>query len=288
MGKKRDGCQKMNVRQRIAYAFFMALLIIFTAVGYACSIDHEHTLTFDSRGGREVEALKVVEGTLFALPATMREGHVFSGWYSEPEGGELFKSHTTFEQDTTLYARWETVAYQDHLDSEKNPLVTIEIRDLGVIELELFPKVAPNTVRNFIALIEKGVYDGVGFHRVIEDFMVQGGQIATSTCTIEGEFTSNGFTNDLKHTRGVISMARTMNPNSASSQFFIVHKTSPHLDGQYAAFGGVISGLHILDAIASVKTDHNDVPLQAVVIDTMRVDTKGVDYDPPVCVGGGN
>ena len=163
------------------------------------------------------------------------------------------------------------------------PVVTIEIEGFGVIELVLFPDVAPNTVRNFVSLIESGYYDGVGFHRIIENFMVQGGRGDALSCRIEGEFTNNNFTNDIAHVRGVISMARTMDPNSATGQFFIVHQTSPHLDGNYASFGMMTKGWDVLDAIASIQTGANDAPTEAVVITRMTVNTFGVDYQPPVC-----
>ena len=165
------------------------------------------------------------------------------------------------------------------------PVVTMEIEGFGVIELVLFPDVAPNTVRNFVSLIESGYYDGVEFHRVIEGFMIQGGWGDALSCRIEGEFTNNGFANDIAHVRGVISMARTMDPNSATGQFFIVHQTSPHLDGNYASFGMMTKGWDVLDAIASTQTGANDAPTEAIVITAMTVNTFGVDYQPPVCYG---
>ena len=157
-----------------------------------------------------------------------------------------------------------------------NPIVTIEMEDGGIIRAELYPEIAPNTVRNFISLVKKGFYDGVIFHRVIPGFMIQGGD-PTGTgmggpgYSIEGEFTSNGFQNDLKHTRGVISMARSMNPNSAGSQFFIMHQDAPHLDGQYAAFGKVVAGMDVVDKIASVRTDWNDKPTTPVKMKTVEL-----------------
>ena len=157
-----------------------------------------------------------------------------------------------------------------------NPIVTIEMEDGGIIRAELYPEIAPNTVRNFISLVKKGFYDGVIFHRVIPGFMIQGGD-PTGTgmggpgYSIEGEFTSNGLKNDLKHTRGVISMARAMNPNSAGSQFFIMHQDAPHLDGQYAAFGKVIAGMDVVDKIAAVRTDWNDKPTTPVKMKTVEL-----------------
>ena len=147
----------------------------------------------------------------------------------------------------------------------QNPIVTIKMKKGGVIKAELYPEKAPNTVNNFIYLIKKGFYDDLTFHRVIKGFMIQGGDpngngTGGPRYTIKGEFTANGFKNDLKHTRGVLSMARSRNPNSAGSQFFIMHADSPHLDGQYAAFGKVIEGMDVVDEIASGYVDYEDRP----------------------------
>ena len=147
-----------------------------------------------------------------------------------------------------------------------NPIVTIEMEDGGVNRAELYPDIAPITVENFLSLAEKGFYDGLIFHRVISGFMIQGGDpsgtgTGGSGHTIKGEFRANGVVNNIKHERGVLSMARSMMPNSAGSQFFIMHRTSPHLDGQYAAFGRVIEGIEVVDRIAAVKTDRSDRPL---------------------------
>ena len=141
--------------------------------------------------------------------------------------------------------------------AEKNPIVTIEMNNGDIMKAELYPEVAPNTVNNFISLVNRGYYDGIIFHRVIRGFMIQGGDpqgtgVGGPGYSIKGEFSYNGFANDLKHTKGVLSMARTMEPNSAGSQFFIMHETSPHLDGQYAAFGKVVEGEDIIDKIAAV------------------------------------
>ena len=167
-----------------------------------------------------------------------------------------------------------------------NPIVTFEMENGGVIRAELYPDIAPNTVNNFISLVKKGFYDGVIFHRVISGFMLQGGDPkGTGTggpgYSIRGEFTSNGFRNDLKHSRGVLSMARTMAPNSAGSQFFIMHEDAPHLDGQYAAFGRVTEGLDVVDAIAAVRTDYNDRPRIPQVMKKVTVETFGVEYPEP-------
>ncbi len=168
----------------------------------------------------------------------------------------------------------------------ENPVVTITMENGDVIKAELYPEIAPNTVNNFISLINKGFYDGVGFHRVIKNFMLQGGDpdgngTGGPGYSIKGEFSSNGFQNDLKHTAGVLSMARTMFPDSAGSQFFIMHKDAPHLDGEYAAFGKVIEGMDVVNKIAEVATDYSDKPLEPQVMKTVTVDTFGVDYPEP-------
>ncbi len=167
-----------------------------------------------------------------------------------------------------------------------NPIVTFEMKDGDKFYVELYPEVAPNTVNNFISLINKGFYNGLCFHRVIEGFMIQGGDPKGNGTggpgyTIRGEFTKNGFKNNLKHKRGVISMARSMMPNSAGSQFFIMHADAPHLDGQYAAFGQVIDGMDVIDKIAEVNVDYNDKPLRDQVIKSVTVDTNGVEYEEP-------
>ena len=167
-----------------------------------------------------------------------------------------------------------------------NPIVTIEMENGGVIKAELYPEIAPNTVNNFISLIKKGFYDGVIFHRVIPGFMIQGGDpqgtgVGGPGYSIKGEFTGNGFKNELKHKRGVLSMARTMMPNSAGSQFFIMHDDAKHLDGQYASFGKVIEGLEVVDAIANAKRDYNDKPLTEQRMKRVTVDCGGVDYPEP-------
>ena len=168
----------------------------------------------------------------------------------------------------------------------QNPIVTIEMEDGSVMKAELYPQIAPNTVNNFISLIQKGYYDGVIFHRVIPGFMIQGGDPqGTGTggpgYCIPGEFSHNGFSNDLKHSKGVLSMARTMVPDSAGSQFFIMHETSPHLDGDYAAFGQVIEGLDVIDAIANADRDWNDKPLSEQKMKRVTVETFGIDYPEP-------
>ena len=166
----------------------------------------------------------------------------------------------------------------------KNPIVTIEMENGGVIKAELYPEVAPNTVANFVNLVQSGFYDGLIFHRVIPGFMIQGGDpqgtgIGGPGYTIKGEFARNGFKqNTLKHTRGVLSMARSMMPNSAGSQFFIMHANAPHLDGDYAAFGIVLEGMEVVDQIANTPTGFQDRPVQEQRIKRATVDTDGVQY----------
>ena len=172
---------------------------------------------------------------------------------------------------------------------KKNPIVTFEMENGGKMVAELYPEIAPNTVNNFISLVQKGYYDDLIFHRVIRGFMIQGGCPEGSGMggpgySIRGEFTMNGFRNDLKHTPGVLSMARAMNPNSAGSQFFIMHETSPHLDGSYAAFGMVIEGMDVVNAIADTKTDYNDRPMEEQKMKKVTVETFGVEYPAPETV----
>ena len=168
----------------------------------------------------------------------------------------------------------------------QNPIVTITMANGDVMKAELYPEIAPNTVNNFISLASKGYYDGLTFHRVIAGFMIQGGcpngnGMGGPGYSIKGEFARNGFVNQLKHTPGVLSMARSMNPNSAGSQFFIMHQTSPHLDGEYAAFGKIIEGMDVVDNIAMVGTDWSDRPMVPQIIESMTVETFGETYPEP-------
>lgn len=168
----------------------------------------------------------------------------------------------------------------------KKPIVTFTMADGGIIKAELYPEIAPVSVNNFISLIQKNFYDGLIFHRVINGFMIQGGDPnGTGTggpgYSIPGEFAINGFENNLKHTEGVLSMARAMHPDSAGSQFFIMHKAGPHLDGSYAAFGKVIEGMDVVNRIAECKTDYSDKPIEDQVMESVTVDTFGVDYPEP-------
>ena len=167
-----------------------------------------------------------------------------------------------------------------------NPIITFTFENGDVIKAELYPGIAPNTVNNFLSLVNKGFYNGLIFHRVIPGFMIQGGcpngnGMGGPGYEIPGEFTANGFQNDLKHARGVLSMARAMDPDSAGSQFFIMHADAPHLDGQYAAFGQVLEGMDVVDRIAATKTGWADKPLTPQIMQKVTVDTQGVEYPAP-------
>ena len=167
-----------------------------------------------------------------------------------------------------------------------NPIVTFEMENGDIMKAELYPEIAPNSVNNFISLVQNGFYDGLIFHRVIRGFMIQGGcpdgtGMGGPGYTIKGEFSQNGFANDLRHTEGVLSMARAMHPDSAGSQFFIMHKNSPHLDGAYAAFGKITEGMDIVNKIAETATDYSDRPLEEQKMKKVTVDTMGVEYPAP-------
>ena len=168
----------------------------------------------------------------------------------------------------------------------QNPIITFEMDNGDIMKAELYPQVAPNTVNNFISLVNKGFYDGLIFHRVINGFMIQGGDpegtgMGGPNYSIKGEFSQNGFKNDLKHTEGVLSMARSMRPDSAGSQFFIMHKAAPHLDGAYAAFGKVIEGMDVVNKIATTRTTYGDRPVKEQKMASVTVDTFGIDYPEP-------
>lgn len=170
-----------------------------------------------------------------------------------------------------------------------NPVITIEMADGSVMKAELYPEIAPNTVNNFLSLVKKGFYDGLIFHRVIEGFMIQGGDpegtgMGGPGYSIKGEFAGNGFQNDLHHGPGVLSMARAMDPDSAGSQFFIMHKDAGYLDGQYAAFGKVTEGMDVVDRIAAVRTDYSDRPVEEQKISKITADTLGAEYPEPAKV----
>lgn len=170
--------------------------------------------------------------------------------------------------------------------ANQNPIVTFEMENGDIMKAELYPEVAPNTVNNFISLVKKGFYNGLIFHRVIANFMIQGGDprgigIGGPGYSIKGEFRQNGFDNYLRHTAGVLSMARSMMPNSAGSQFFIMHKDSPHLDGSYAAFGCIVEGMDVVNKIATVRTNYQDRPIKKQMMKKVTVETFGVDYPEP-------
>ena len=170
--------------------------------------------------------------------------------------------------------------------ADQNPIVTFTMENGGTMKAELYPEVAPNTVNNFISLVKKGFYNGLNFHRIINGFMIQGGcpegtGMGGPNYSIKGEFSQNGFKNDLKHTEGVLSMARSMRPDSAGSQFFIMHKAAPHLDGAYAAFGKVIEGMDVVNKIATTRTTYGDRPVKEQKMASVTVDTFGIDYPEP-------
>ena len=175
---------------------------------------------------------------------------------------------------------------EEKIDEKDLPVVTIKVKDFGTMKGVLYPNKAPNTVNNFIELANSGFYNNLTFHRVIKDFMIQGGDpdgtgMGGPGYSIKGEFTSNGFDNDLKHTEGVLSMARSQSKDSGGSQFFVMTADAPHLDGDYAAFGKITEGLDVLHNIESVKTDKNDKPITEVKIESIKVDTKGKEYKAP-------
>jgi peptidyl-prolyl cis-trans isomerase B (cyclophilin B) len=175
---------------------------------------------------------------------------------------------------------------KENFKMAQNPIVTIEMKNGDIIKAELYPEIAPNTVNNFVSLVSKGFYDGLIFHRVINGFMIQGGcpdgtGMGGPGYSIKGEFSQNGFENNLKHTEGVLSMARSMMPDSAGSQFFIMHKNSPHLDGAYAAFGKVVEGMDVVNKIATTRTDYSDRPMEDQVMSKVTVETFGVEYAEP-------
>ena len=190
------------------------------------------------------------------------------------------------EDSDTSAAKSESNDTDSTKKNEYLPVATITVDGYGVIEAELYPELAPNTVDNFIDLANKGFYNNLKFHRIIKDFMIQGGDpkgdgTGGPGYSIEGEFTSNGFANSLKHTKGVLSMARSQDPNSAGSQYFIMTKEASHLDGDYAAFGKVISGLDVVEKIENVKTVSKDAPKEDVIIKSITVDTKNLVYKEP-------
>ena len=265
---------------------------------YAKWLPHQSTLHLISEIGGYTHDMELFYYDWILLPIFEEEGYIFRGWYTEPTFENKVQTHLALIDDKTVYARWEeigvidipdegviditTLPYYEYMNST-NPIVTIEVLNIGAITIELFPSVAPNTVNNFISYIQDSEYDLNSFHRVIDQFMIQGGSEASSQCPIAGEFSVNDFTNDLLHYRGVLSMARTDVKDSATTQFFVVHKDSHYLDTYYAAFGGVISGFNILDYIAGVNTDANDAPYTEVIIESITVNLRGYVPTDPVC-----
>lgn len=237
------------------------------------------SLDFNDKTG-EVLVKELQAGKKLDLPdVPKREGFEFLGWYLD---NKLYNFENEVTKDITLVAKWGDLKmkhfkYYEFL-SENNPVVTITVKEFGTMKLELFPDVAKNTVNNFIKYVENNKYENTIFHRIIKGFMIQGGAVNNPYKAIKGEFKSNGVINDLKHYRGVLSMARTMFPNSATSQFFIMDKTSPHLDGEYASFGALIEGFDVLDEIVNTTTDSQDKPVKNIVIESITVDLK--DYEP--------
>ena len=213
------------------------------------------------------KTFKILLITLFVLLITACKKEEF-------DNDELEEAIDNGKQEEIDYSELKNLEYYEYLD-ESNPIVKIEVKDFGVMEVELFPNLVKTTVDNFLRYVEEDAFNNNSFHRIIEDFMIQGGAVENTYPPIIGEFSSNGVNNDLKHYKGVISMARTIIPNSATSQFFIVHKDSPHLNGSYASFGGLISGFDVLDKIAEVKTNYNDAPLEEVVITKITVNLRG-------------
>ena len=254
---------------------------------------NQSIVSFNTNGGSLISDLLIDYGTSVNEPSNpTKDFFVLVGWYVDSAFTIVYNFESPVIENIILYAKWEfdigdsvdltTLPYYEYL-SESNPVITITIEDVGIIELELFPDVAPNTVNNFIMYIQDGDFTDNTFHRVIENFMIQGGNTYSTTCPITGDFSSNGVINNLEHFRGVISMARTQDFDSATSQFFIVHENSYFLDENYATFGGLISGFDVLDAIAEVGTNFADAPLELVVIESITVDLNGYVALDPVC-----
>lgn len=264
---------------------FAAMLFIFTAIGCGSSTTSgsaDQTGQQQQEQQQQQQQQQNTNGSAEQQSSSNTDQQKQTGADSNSAATGNEKSNTgTTSQTKQPAARGEK--------SKKNPIVTIVMEDGQKITVELYPSIAPNTVRNFVSLVKKGFYNGLIFHRVIPGFMIQGGDPSGDGSggpgySIKGEFSSNGFANDLKHTRGVISMARTSVPDSAGSQFFIMVNDTPSLDGQYAAFGKVLSGMDEVDKIVSVERDAADKPLTAQKMKKVTVDTFGVNYGDPVKV----
>lgn len=247
-------------------------------------------IIFESNGGSNIGNTSMSTGEYDGdLPIPTKLRYIFEGWFTDEELTHEIMSGLILSSETIFYAKWsyeevvlDDLPYSEYF-SDTNPVITIEIENFGTIIIELFPDVAPNTVNNFIMYIENGDFSDNSFHRVIEDFMIQGGNTYSTECPIKGDFSSNGVLNDLSHYRGTISMARTSVVDSATSQFFIVHENSYFLDGNYATFGGIIDGFDVLDAIAWVDTFYSDAPKEAVVITSISVSLNGYVSETTVC-----
>jgi|SRR5690554_794601 len=263
--------------------FIVVTILFLLAIVTSCS-DKTFKVSFDLAGGSgniKTQIVKENNKATSPIEIPIKEDSEFLGWYLDDKE---FDFETPIINDLVLQAKWKdvsdlkTLKYYEYLNTN-NPVVTIDVKDYGIMELQLFPSVALNTVNNFLNYVKENKYNGTIFHRVIKNFMIQGGAVSSANSPIKGEFTANGIENNLKHYRGVISMARTNEPNSATSQFFIVDMTSPHLDGQYASFGGLVSGFEVLDSIASVQTMYPiDRPLKDIVITSITVKLNG--YEP--------
>lgn len=255
-------------------SFFSLLLVIVSLV--SCG-ETKYEVSFYLNGGTgEVLTQSLKKGEYATEPEPPeKSGFVFKGWFLDDK---KYDFNLAVTKNLNLVATWgyevENLKYYEYL-SDSNPVVTIKVKDFGEIHLQLFFNVAENTVNNFLNYVEEGKYDGTVFHRIIKSFMIQGGGMNSTNKPIKGDFSSNGVTNNLKHYRGVISMARTAVKNSATSQFFIVHETSSHLDGEYAAFGAVVNGFDCLDKIANVQTNPYDAPLVEIVIESIKVNLNG-------------
>jgi len=274
-----------------------ALILLLSSCEGTSYLDYDYTITYETFGGTEIESIEVkLEGEIHIPSEPIKEDYIFVGWYSDENFTSAFQFPSLAYSDLTLYAKWDyngivgadsdvdlsSLPYSEYLN-ESNPVITIVVSGIGVMKLELFPSVAPNTVNNFIMYIDNEAFTNNSFHRVIEDFMIQGGNTYSTICPISGDFEINGYTNDLSHNRGVLSMARTTFMNSATSQFFIMHADYPWLDGSYASFGGLIEGFNVLDYIAGVDTDIYDGPIEDIRIESITIELNDYDASDPIC-----
>ena len=262
---------------------------------------NSYTITYLDHDGSDILISSAEYGADLSSnssPTPVREGFVFDGWFTTEEFTEEFTTIEGLTDDITLYAKMDlaeivvpvegtidlsSLPYNEYL-SDTNPVITFTVKDVGAMTLQLFPDVAQNSVNNMIQYITNGDYTNSEFHRIIEDFMIQGGIVENTNCAIDGEFSSNGITNDLEHYRGVLSMARTSVKNSATSQFFIVHKTTASLNGEYAAFGGLVSGFNVLDFLAVQSTNpDNDSPFRDFIIESITVELNGYTPSTAIC-----